>query len=90
MIIASEIMKCVVDFLPDLLIQSRPKLQVAAKYALVELTPPKLSDIPAIKSGKPNERLFYFRVQKRENIILGSNYASFCHLFQLADAFFPP
>lgn len=87
-VIASEIIKCVVDFLSDLLIQSRPKFQVAAKYALVELTPPKLSDIPAIKSGKPNERLFYFRAQKRENMIFGSNYASFCHLFKFGAHFF--
>lgn len=34
------------------MVQARPKLQVAAKYALVELTPPKVSDIPAITSGK--------------------------------------
>lgn len=35
-----------------LIAQSRPKLQVATKYALVELTPPKVSDIPAIRQGK--------------------------------------
>lgn len=34
------------------MVQARPKLQTATKYALVELTPPKLSDIPAIRSGK--------------------------------------
>lgn len=39
-------------FLSDLLVQARPQLNVAAKYALVELTPPKLSDIPAIRQGK--------------------------------------
>lgn len=36
----------------ELLAQARPKLEVAAKYALAELTPPKISDIPAIRSGK--------------------------------------
>lgn len=40
------------NLFPDLLAQARPKLQVAAKYALVELTPPKPTDIPAITSGK--------------------------------------
>ncbi|XP_055298409.1 ATP synthase subunit g, mitochondrial [Sitodiplosis mosellana] len=35
----------------NLIVASRPRLQVAAKYALVELTPPKVSDIPAIRSG---------------------------------------
>lgn len=34
------------------MVQARPKLQTVTKYALVELTPPKLSDIPAIRSGK--------------------------------------
>lgn len=31
---------------------ARPQLQVASKYALAEMTPPKLSDIPAIRSGE--------------------------------------
>lgn len=34
------------------MVQARPQLQVALKYAKVEMTPPKLSDIPAIRSGK--------------------------------------
>lgn len=39
-------------FFSALLVQSKPKLQVATKYALAELTPPKVTDIPAIRSGK--------------------------------------
>lgn len=39
-------------FIADLITASRPKLQVAAKYALVEMTPPKIGDIPAIRQGK--------------------------------------
>lgn len=31
---------------------ARPQLQIAAKYALAELTPPKPGDIPAIRAGK--------------------------------------
>lgn len=34
----------------------KPQLKVVSKYALAELTPPKLSDIPAIRAGKPNCR----------------------------------
>lgn len=40
-----------VYFIAALLVQAKPKLQVAAKYALVEMTPPKVSDIPAIRQG---------------------------------------
>lgn len=35
-----------------LVVAARPQLQVAAKYALAELTPPKPGDIPAIRAGK--------------------------------------
>ncbi|XP_031628162.1 ATP synthase subunit g, mitochondrial [Contarinia nasturtii] len=35
----------------NLVVASRPKLKVAAKYAMAEMTPPKVSDIPAISSG---------------------------------------
>ncbi|XP_055386522.1 ATP synthase subunit g, mitochondrial isoform X2 [Condylostylus longicornis] len=37
-----------------LLVQSRPKLDVFVKYALVELTPPSPTDIPAIRQGISN------------------------------------
>lgn len=55
---SDEQMKKIITFvkfhfsIADLMVQARPKLQVAAKYALHELTPPKLSDIPAIRAGE--------------------------------------
>lgn len=41
--------------------QAKPKLAVASKYALAELTPPKLSDIPAIRQGKVQSRFLHRR-----------------------------
>lgn len=35
-----------------MLVAARPQMQTAMKYALVEMTPPKIGDIPAIRSGK--------------------------------------
>lgn len=40
-----------IRLLPALLVQGRPKFQTFLKYAAVELTPPKPSDIPAIRQG---------------------------------------
>lgn len=42
----------IILFVSALLASAKPTLQVATKYALVEMTPPKLSDIPAIRAGK--------------------------------------
>lgn len=50
-------MRIIVFLLPPpplcaaLLAQGRPKFQTFLKYAAVELTPPKPSDIPAIRQG---------------------------------------
>lgn len=47
---------------------ARPKLQVAAKYALAELTPPKVSDIPAIRQGKKTRHHSVHKIQPHLNI----------------------
>lgn len=36
------------------MVLAKPKLQVFKQYALVELTPPKLTDLPAIRTGIKN------------------------------------
>lgn len=38
-------------FIPGLMKQAQPKLNVFLKYAKVELTPPSPGDIPAIRQG---------------------------------------
>lgn len=41
----------VIRMVGGLMQQARPGLMVFKKYALVELTPPKPTDLPAIKAG---------------------------------------
>lgn len=48
-------------FIVAMMVQGKPKLQVALKYAMVECTPPKISDIPAIRHGKSMQFEFIFR-----------------------------
>ncbi|XP_015511735.1 ATP synthase subunit g, mitochondrial [Neodiprion pinetum] len=48
---AAQLPAKAVGLLKTGMVLAKPKLQVFRQYAMVELTPPKLSDIPAIRSG---------------------------------------